>query len=288
MPVQAILHDIDLKITRYEPITGGDISTAYCLYSAEKKYFLKLNAAARYPAMFEKEAGGLQALQKAAGRHKPGGLFIPAVYKYGETNDHQYLVLEWMEQGSPGNDFWEQFGRSLAGLHQHSSDFFGWHEDNYIGSLAQHNSKHHSWASFYSECRIMPLVKNLCSSGAFSTHDVKDAISLCDHLTEVFPQRPPAMLHGDLWSGNFMATRHGRAAVFDPAVYFGHHEIDIGMTKMFGGFNDRFYAAYAEIFPLEKNWEQRLQITQLYPLLVHAVLFGGHYIGAVRNIIRRF
>ena len=134
----------------------------------------------------------------------------------------------------------------------------------------------------------MPLVKTLFDSGRFSLKDVDNANSFCKNLREIFPAESPSLLHGDLWGGNFLITAPGKAAIFDPAVYFGHREMDIGMTKLFGGFDQRFYDAYNEIYPLEKGWEKRLPLTQLYPLLVHAVLFRGHYISQARAIIKQF
>lgn len=289
MSIHTILHDLDLGVSHYEAVHGGDINSAYCLHGAGNKFFLKLNDATRYPAMFEKEARGLEALGNAVkDPANTGTLFVPGVKKYGKIDGRQYLVLEWISPGKQSKDFWKNFGRSLARLHQQTSNSFGWEEDNYIGSLVQKNTKHDSWHSFYTECRIMPLVKTLYNSGAFSTNDVKNAESLCRHFRDIFPHRAPAMLHGDLWSGNFMVGADGNAAIYDPAVYYGHHEMDIGMTKLFGGFNEQFYHAYAETYPLEKHWEQRLNFTQLYPLLVHAVLFGGHYTSSARNVIRQF
>jgi len=103
-----------------------------------------------------------------------------------------------------------------------------------------------------------------------------------------FPEEPPALLHGDLWAGNFMIDSTGSAAIFDPAVYCGHREMDLGMTKLFGGYDQRFYKGYNAVYPLEKNWEKRLPLTQLYPLLVHALLFGGHYIAQVKSTVLRY
>ena len=114
------------------------------------------------------------------------------------------------------------------------------------------------------------------------------AETFCKQLNHLFPSEPPSLLHGDLWSGNYMISSAGYAAIYDPAVYFGHREMDIGMTKLFGGFEQRFYSAYQEAYPMEKNWMQRLPLTQLYPLLVHAVLFGGHYVSSSREIIIQF
>jgi len=134
----------------------------------------------------------------------------------------------------------------------------------------------------------MRLVMQLFNSNAFSKKDVTAAEKLCEKLNEVLPLEPPALLHGDLWSGNFMVTANGYAAIFDPAVYYGHREMDIGMTKLFGGFDQPFYDAYEEVYPLEKGWKQRLQLAQLYPILVHAILFGGHYIDKAKTILKYY
>ena len=131
-------------------------------------------------------------------------------------------------------------------------------------------------------------MKKLFDAGDFSATDIRDADLFCNNLKTIFPSEPPSLLHGDLWAGNYMIISSGYAAIFDPAVYCGHREMDIGMTKLFGGFDQRFYDAYNETYPLEKQWQKRLPITQLYPLLVHAVLFGGHYISNVKDIVKQF
>jgi fructosamine-3-kinase len=173
-------------------------------------------------------------------------------------------------------------------MHKQPQEYFGSNEDNYIGSLEQDNDPHDEWHSFYTECRIRPLVKKLFDAGDFSATDIRDADIFCHKLKTIFPGEPPSFLHGDLWAGNYMITSSGYASIFDPAVYCGHREMDIGMTKLFGGFDQRFYEAYNEIYPLEKEWEKRLPITQLYPLLVHAVLFDGHYISEVKHVFSTF
>lgn len=282
MSFRPILDDCGLTITRYEPVHGGDINRSFCLHGPDAKYFLKINDDKRYPGMFAKEAGGLNILRNNS------TITIPQVIKSGIAQQQQYLLLEWIETGKPKKDFWERFGAGLALLHQKEQYYFGWEEDNYIGSLPQCNAKHHVWYTFYAECRIMPLAKMLFDTGAFSKHDVAAAETFCKRLNQLFPKEPPALLHGDLWSGNFMIKATGDAAIYDPAVYCGHREMDIGMTKLFGGLDQRFYHAYNEVYPLEKGWPQRLPFTQLYPLLVHAVLFGGHYVGSAREIIKRF
>lgn len=277
-----IFKDCGLNVQRSEQVYGGDINSSYCLFTRTEKYFLKVNDKNRYPLMFEREANGLDKLREFC------ALKIPQVIKYGSCNDQQYLLLEWLEKGAPKKDIWENFGRGLATMHQQPQEQFGLNVDNYIGSLDQRNDPHSEWYSFYTECRIKPLVKKLSDAGNFSATDIRDADLFCNNLRTILPTEPPSFLHGDLWTGNYMITSSGYATIFDPAVYCGHREMDIGMTRLFGGFDKRFYEAYNGTYPLEKGWEKRLPITQLYPLLVHAVLFGGHYISEVKHRFSSF
>jgi len=278
MELQAIIEDCGIAVSGYEPVHGGDINRCYCLYAGNHKYFLKINDALQYPGMFEKEAAGLDALKNNF------SLVVPAVIKHGNIHQQQYLLLQWIERAKASTNSMQSFGAALATMHKKQQPYFGWALNNYIGSLPQDNTRHDEWPSFYRACRIMPLVQLLFSRGAFSQQDIKAAENFCKTTGRLFPDEPPSLLHGDLWSGNFMVSSDG-AAIYDPAVYHGHREMDIGMTQLFGGFDQRFYDGYNEVYPLEKNWQQRLPLTQLYPLLVHAVLFGGHYISSVRAII---
>ena len=282
MNLQPIFTDCALTVDRYETVYGGDINQCYHLYTTSKEYFLKINDSVRYPCMFEKEAHGLNALRGA------GKLIIPEVIGHGIKNEHQYLLLEWLDVGNPVTETWPSFGSGMAALHKKTQIQFGWEENNYIGSLPQINTWLDHWGEFYSECRIMPLVAILGNRGLFTENDRRHAESLAVKLDGLFPPEPPALLHGDLWSGNYMITNRGEPALFDPSVYYGHREMDIGMSRLFGGFNNRFYESYNEAYPLEPAWEQRLPLTQLYPLLVHAVLFGGSYTGRCREILKAF
>jgi fructosamine-3-kinase len=282
MNLSPIFIDTGLIITHHQPVRGGDINQTYCLQDAGRKYFLKVNDVNRFPDMFIKEKEGLQAL------HNNSTLVVPEVIKHGTAEDQQYLLLEWIEGGSPGLKYWEQFGASMALMHQQPQPYFGWGNNNYIGMLPQSNENQADWGVFFTRYRIMPLVKRLFDNGAFSKQDVAAAYFFCKRSDEIFPMEPPALLHGDLWNGNFMVTDKGDAAIFDPAVYYGHREMDIGMSKLFGGFESRFYEAYNEVYPMKKGWLQRVPFTQIYPLLVHAILFGGHYASKVKEIIKAF
>lgn len=284
--IKDLLHNIadgcGIKLTHYEAVSGGDINEAYCLHSDTRRYFLKLNDAIHFPAMFEAEADGLDALRRNS------SIVVPEVMGRGVAGDKQWLLLQWIDKGSPHKNSIENFGAALAIMHKQPQPFFGWRRNNYIGSLTQLNAQQKSWMDFYTQCRIIPLVKTLSDKNIFTKADTEHAMAFCKRLNDLFPPEAPVLLHGDLWGGNYMINSEGNAVIFDPAVYNGHREMDIGMTKLFGGFPQQFYDAYNETYPLEKAWQGRLPLTQLYPLLVHAVLFGGHYIANVKEIIKEF
>ena len=280
--IQTIAAASKIQLTRYEAVSGGDINECWCLHSTTSAYFLKLNDADRFPAMFEMEADGLEALRMNS------TIAVPRVMQQGIVNNKQWLLLDWINKGVPNKKSPENFGAALAAMHKKSQPYFGWPKDNYIGSLQQINTPSNNWSDFYSHCRVMPLIKILFDTGVFTKTDTDAAAAFCKNFAGLFPVESPALLHGDLWGGNYMINTNGIAVMYDPAVYNGHREMDIGMTKLFGGFSQSFYDAYHEAYPLEQGWQQRIFLTQLYPLLVHAVLFGGHYVMSVREIIGKF
>lgn len=265
----------------------GDINASFAIDTTDGRFFLKANSAAQYPQMFTREAEGLQALAQAS------QLKVPRVIATGVFNEQQYLLLEWLEKAKPQKGFWNVFAHALCELHSRTQPQFGWSSSNYIGSVVQYNQLKQTWAEFYATQRIMPLVEQLFNNKSLSINDVHATEKLCLNIVNIFPDEAPALLHGDLWAGNLMAVHSMSAgannipAVFDPAVYFGHREMDIGMTILFGGYDLQFYNLYNEIFPLEKDWNKRVPLTHLYPLLVHAVLFGGSYVVRCRNILNK-
>lgn len=265
----------------YEAVHGGDINRTYLLSASGQRYFLKLNDAAKGD-MFEKEKTGLELLRSIQ------AISVPEPYLSGEYNGEIYLLMEFMGKGSASPGFWQRFSAALARLHRQTAPVFGLDHDNYIGSLPQPNKPAGSWSQFYTEYRILHLCQVANAQGKCDTSMVQMAEQVCRKLDDIFPTEPPSLLHGDLWSGNYMIAEDGSPCVYDPAVYYGHREMDIGMSLLFGGFDKTFYDHYNEQWPMEKGWPQRVELTQLYPLLVHLVLFGGHYHASVARILQKY
>jgi protein-ribulosamine 3-kinase len=271
-----------VQISEIRSVGGGCINESYSINTNNGRYFIKYNSATAYPGMFEKEAAGLNILADT------NAITVPEVIETAETETEAYLLLKYVQSGSPCPDFWFNFGISLAELHRHNNDKFGLDHNNYIGSLVQANEPDADFVSFFISQRIEPQLKTARNKGAFGRSELRYFDSLFNSLNNIIPVEKPALLHGDLWSGNFMVSENGLPCLIDPAVYYGHRESDIAMTQLFGGFQPGFYQAYNQTWPLEKDWQHRMDIFNLYPLLVHVNLFGGGYTGQVMRIIRQF
>ncbi len=271
-----------VKILNTRPLSGGSINEAFLLETNAGKFFFKCNYASRYPGMFEKEAMGLQLL------HETKEIDVPKVIDHGTTGNHAYIILEYIDSISKRNDFWEAFGVALARLHKHSSDQFGLDHDNYIGSLYQWNNRNQDWISFFIEERLERQLKLAKDSGLISSSLISQFNNLYNHLPEIFPVEPPSLIHGDLWGGNYIVGALGQAVIIDPAVYYGHREMDIGMSRLFGVFGNSFYNAYNQEYPMKEGWKERIDICNLYPLMVHVNLFGSGYVGSVQSILMKF
>ena len=207
----------------------------------------------------------------------------------GSVLNTQYLVLEWLKTTSHTVKSWEAFGKALAQMHRTTNKQFGWQQSNYLGSLNMNNDWCNNWTEFYVANRLLPLIKMLRDKGSFSQKEVHQAYAYYQTLSSRIPAEPPALLHGDLWSGNASAVTVDNVitvAIYDPAVYYGHREIDIALTRLFGGFAAEFYNSYNELYPLQSGWQQRLPIFQLSHLLLHAVLFGGSYVSRCKEIMK--
>lgn len=274
---------VKIQINRAERIYGGDINETWRLDTSEGSWLLKLNDARRFPNMFEKESRGLELLRNT------GVVKVPAVLAQGITDDKQaFLLTEYIEKEPVASDFWESFAVSMSKLHQHTQPYFGLNHANYIGLLKQYNTPYTDWSVFYAFNRLLPMARMAYDQKRLERPAVQKIESICKRLPEMFPQEPPALLHGDMWSGNFLIGPGGKACIFDPAVYYGHREMELAMTRLFGGFDTRFYYTYHAIRPLAPGWQLRIGLCQLYPLLVHLNLFGGSFYNDVLEVLEGF
>lgn len=271
-----------LDVETATPVEGGSINDAYRLETEAGRFFVKVNSADRYPSLFEAEADGLRRLRAA------GPLRVPEVIAHGEDHDDSYLLLEWVENGVRDADCWERLGQGLARLHRNSQGLFGLDRDNYIRRLIQRNTPERDWASFYIHQRLEPQLKLARDRRRVEAGMAFRFERLFHRLDHLFPSEPPALLHGDLWSGNVLCDAQGHPVLIDPAVYYGHREMDLAMTRLFGGFDPGLYTAYQAEWALEQGWEERVDLCNLYPLLVHVNLFGGSYVAQVEAVLKRF
>ena len=286
------MHSVNLKhscerllgcsIDTIRPISGGDINEAFLLTSQQGEYFVKYNTVAFAYPMFKAEAKGLATLAAAE------CIRIPKVLAIGELEKGSLLLLEYIKSTSPAHNFWKSFGRALAQLHRCTQEQFGWEIDNYIGSLPQYNASKNNWPDFYRSQRLEPQLRQAIAHGRLSNATGRAFDRLFAKLEQICSEEPPALTHGDLWSGNFLVDENGQAVLIDPATAYTHREMDIAMTRLFGGFAPQFYAAYQEVYPQAPDFEERLPIYQLYYLLVHVNLFGGSYVGQVESILARY
>jgi protein-ribulosamine 3-kinase len=270
------------SIQQFSFAGGGSINQGGKVKTTIGSFFLKWNDDKQFPAMFEAEAEGLHLL------HRQNAIRIPKVIRHGKKGAHQFLLLEFIEQKSRSKKYWEQLGQRLASLHRCSSEFFGLDQDNYIGSLRQHNHPNSNWINFFIEQRLNVQVRLAINSGAVDSEWEKKFEALYAKLPSLIAVEKPSLIHGDLWSGNLIADEQGEPCLIDPAVYYGNREADLAMTRLFGGFSEEFYSAYEETFPLPPGSQRRVDLYNLYPLLVHVNLFGGSYVHSVESILRAF
>jgi len=274
--------DSQLKLERVNLIGGGSINDARRLETSEGIFFVKLNEAEPFPGMLKAEAQGLEFL----GEHST--FDIPKPIATGETEGTQWIIMEHIAQGNKTDDYWETFGHKLADMHRKTSAQFGLDYNNYLGSLPQINTVSDSWSDFFVHQRLEPQIKMAREKGIASSEMVRYFDKLFTRADRYFPKEAPSAIHGDLWTGNFMTTEKGEATIFDPSVHYGHREMDIGMSKLFGGFDKRFYEAYNSVYPMQSGWETRIHVANLYPLMAHVNIFGGSYTSQVMSILRRY
>ncbi|NWF90718.1 MAG: fructosamine kinase family protein [Ignavibacteriaceae bacterium] len=283
---QSIKNKIEIhlrtKISNVVHVGGGCISESVIVGTAEgRKYFLKFNKNVP-PDMFSKESNGLIEISKSK------AIRVPKVELTGED----FILIEFIDGKEKGKNFFAEFGYAFAKMHKYTSNEYGFFEDNYIGSTFQKNITNEigktNWTHFYYNNRLLYQFQ-LAEKNGYVDQSFRAAFKKLEDKLENILQtstEEPSLLHGDLWSGNFITDENGRACLIDPAVYYGHREADLAMTKLFGGFTKEFYLSYDETFPLNGGYEYRENIYKLYHVLNHLNLFGKSYYQQALSLIK--
>jgi fructosamine-3-kinase len=253
-------------------VGGGCIGAAWRwpLGSGSQAFVKTVPAASA--ALLDAEAAGLAELESA------GAIRVPRRLAQGVAGAHAWLALEWLdlEPPSPASD--ARLGEGLAALHRVRADRHGWHRDNYVGRTPQANPWHQDWPMFLRTRRLAPQLELARANGA-PARLVQRGLQLLEVVGVFYASYvpTPSLLHGDLWSGNRGSLAGGEPVVYDPACHYGDREADVAMTRLFGGFGPRFYAAYQATWPLDAAAGYRRDLHNLYHVLNHLNLFGGAY-----------
>lgn len=264
---------LNQKIISVRSVSGGCINDSRIITTDKQQdYFVKIS---NHPnEMFLKEANGLKEINQTK------EIRTQEVY-YADQN---ILILEAVSSGYRIKNFFEDFGQRFAKMHKHFSPQFGFYEDNFIGSTPQLNltiaEEKTNWTKFYFNERLLFQFKLAERNGYVNESLRKSFLKLENNIDSILKldDIKPSLLHGDLWGGNYLIDEKGFACLIDPAVYYGHREADLAMTKLFGGFDSTFYLAYDEEYPLDDGYAYRENIYKLYHILNHLNLFGTGYL----------
>jgi fructosamine-3-kinase len=264
-------------------ISGGDTAQAFLLAGKNGRYFLKTSLHTDALALLRAEAVGLEKLRATQ------TIAIPKVITLERIGAQPFLVLEYIESKKPEPSDFEKLGYDLAALHTAKClNNFGAASNNFIGSLRQSNRKHTHWADFYIIERLWPQLRMAASRKLLGISELPKQERLDKFCSELFTGITPSLLHGDLWGGNFLISNSGTPYLIDPSHYRGHNEVDLAMSRLFGGFGPSFYQAYREIIPTPLAAQEYIDLYQLYYLLVHLTHFGPAYNSQVSTLLTRY
>ena len=265
----------------WKPVGGGSINTCYRISGGHSQFFVKTNDSSVFKNGFLEEKQGLEFL-------KNNGVEVPEIIKDGSFKNKIYLILKWVESGTKTVDFWHNLAEQLTILHQKKNKSFGLDYSNYMGQLIQSNAFESTFVNFFIKNRLKPQVKLAFDNSLLRKKQLQSFEKLYLELPSIFPKEKPTAVHGDLWSGNYICAASNTAVFIDPAVYYGHREVDLAMTLLFGGFSPEFYQYYDELFPIEPDLNKRVDFYNLYPLLIHLNLFGSSYFSQIDSIVSQF
>lgn len=276
------LTGINASVSACVPVSGGSINHVFKILYGKDYYLLKCNRSRLYPDMFEKEIIGLHTL------HQTNLFRVPTPIGHLNTESFSYLCMEFIESGRQSENFFSDFGQRLAQLHQHTQSHFGFESDNYIGSLRQSNTLTSNFHEFFFTNRLHLLSKKAVEMKLMPYALAEQIENVWKNFESIFSHRKPALIHGDLWNGNYLVDTSGIPCLIDPACYYGIGESDLAMSKLFGGFDESFYRAYHEVIPHTSESECMKDLMSLYPLLVHVILFGRSYLSAIEQIVSKY
>lgn len=270
--MEKIINDLQIKNIKDIRVTnGGDVNDAYKIYTDDQTYFMLVQENAD-KGFYDGEIEGLKLFEKI-------GIVGPRIISSGYVDGDAYLVLSFLEEGSSGSQ--SELAKTVAKLHNYQSP------NNKYGFDYPHNGSDtkfsnywtDTWSDLFINQRLDKLANQLKDLSYWTDYDLekyKKARSVIKAELGRHKSKP-ALLHGDLWAGNYMFLKDGRPALFDPSPFYGDREFDIGITSVFDGFSDEFYRVYNEIYPLEEGYQFRLEFYRLYLLMVHQVKFGSAY-----------
>ena len=274
----------EVKINVSNPIGGGCINHASKIVTNVGEFFLKWNA--NCPAdIFLREAESLAELKKAADEN----LLIPEVFASEKVDSTPgFLVQEYLPPEYSNSNSDEKLGRGLAFIHQYKNEYFGFYNNNYCGATLQNNSLTKSWVEFFRDNRLRFLLNLIRKERPIPISEIKIYDKLLDRIPKLIPEKSdPVLIHGDLWSGNFLISEHAPVLI-DPASYYANREMEFAIITMFGGFSQRFFDIYNEVNPLPFDWQQRNKLYQLYHILNHYYLFGGGYQSQALSVAKSY
>lgn len=271
----------EFAVISVRPISGGSIHSAWRISNGQREFFVKTGADLA-GSMFIAEAAGLRAIAVT------GTVRTPVAIAHGATDSGTFLVLEALDLAPLDSESGARLGEALAHMHRQKGASFGWPADNFIGATPQVNTSHPSWPHFYGERRLRPQLQRALANGMDKALVAK-GMAVIERVGGMFIsyQPAPCLLHGDLWSGNAGRLPDGTPSIYDPACYWGDREADIAMAELFGGFPTSFFATYRAAWPLDRDYERRKPLYNLYHILNHFNLFGGAYLGQAQRMIDR-
>lgn len=263
------------NIKNISPVSGGDVNDAYIVETDKETYFLLVQKN-RDADFYGAEIAGLKKFEEA-------GIKAPIVERNGQIDNDAYLLLSYLQEGGRGDQ--RDLAKLVAKMHsqQQPDGKFGFEMPHEGGDISFDNSWCDTWQELFVERRLEPLKEALVDKGLWIEDDVNTFNQVKDVINKALKEHnsKPSLLHGDMWGGNHMFLTNGEPALFDPAPLYGDREFDMGITTVFGGFNQAFYDEYNKQFPLAKGADFRMEFYKLYILMIHLLKFGGMYATSV-------